>query len=74
MPSYEVEHSVDLSNDQQDAIAAAVTNAHCTTFNALRIFMNIRFTNIATHAVYVAGKRVCSTTALIALSLTAGCS
>ena len=58
MPSYEVEHICPLTEAQKDEIAEAITKIHTTQFNAPRLFVNCRFTNVKEHAVYVAGKRV----------------
>lgn len=58
MPNYEVEHICPLTVNQQDEIAAAITEIHSSKFSTPKLFVNVRFTNISDHAVYVAGKRV----------------
>ncbi|KAL1303607.1 hypothetical protein AAFC00_006971 [Neodothiora populina] len=57
MPAYEVEHICDLTEDEQDKIAETITNIHSETFATPKLFVNVRFTNIAHHVTYVAGKR-----------------
>lgn len=57
MPAYEVEHVCPLAIGQQDELAEAITKIHSEQFNAPRIFVNVRFTNIENQATYVAGKR-----------------
>lgn len=47
-----------LSPEQQDSLAEAITQIHCKTFDALSIFVNIRFTDISNSVLYVGGKRV----------------
>ena len=59
MPNYEVEHTTPLTPQQQDALAEAITKIHTEKFSAPSLFVNVRFTDIFKHAVYVAGKRVC---------------
>jgi len=59
MPSYEVEHVCPLTVAQQDEIAQAITRIHSTKFSTPKLFVNVRFTDITGHVVYVAGKRVC---------------
>ena len=58
MPNYEVEHICPLTASQQDELAEAITKIHSEKFNTPKLFVNIRFTNIAEHVVYLAGKRV----------------
>lgn len=58
MPRYEIEHYCPLTESQKDELAEAVTRIHATAFSTPRFFVNIRFTDIAKHDVYVAGKRV----------------
>ncbi|PSK59251.1 hypothetical protein C1H76_8041 [Elsinoe australis] len=57
MPRYEIEHYCPLTESQKDELAEAVTRIHATAFSTPRFFVNIRFTDIAKHDVYVAGKR-----------------
>ncbi|KAF1348091.1 hypothetical protein BDV97DRAFT_298721 [Delphinella strobiligena] len=57
MPAYEVEHICPLTLTQQDSLALAITKIHSPHFNAPRLFVNVRFTNISHQATYVAGKR-----------------
>lgn len=58
MPNYEVEHICPLTEGQKDEIASAITDIHAQQFTAPKLFVNVRFTNIKEHTVYVAGKRV----------------
>lgn len=57
MPNYEIEHICRLTVSQQDDIAAAVTEIHSSKFKTPKLFVNVRFTDINEHTVYVAGKR-----------------
>lgn len=58
MPLYEVEHIRALTEQQQDDLAEAITQIHADQFGAIRLFVNVRFTDVSKHRVYVAGKRV----------------
>jgi len=58
MPLFEVEHICHLSEDQLDMLAQSITKIHSEQFKTPALFVNIRFTNIASHVTYVAGKRV----------------
>jgi len=57
MPNYEVEHVCPLTISQRDEVAAAITRIHSDKFETPKLFVNIRFTDIKEHCVYVAGKR-----------------
>lgn len=57
MPAYEVEHICQLSPEQKDDLAMAITKIHSNHFNTPKLFVNVRFTNVDDHATYVAGKR-----------------
>ena len=57
MPAYEVEHICPLTVGQQDELAETITKIHSEQFNAPKLFVNVRFTNIEKHVTYVAGKR-----------------
>ena len=58
MPNYEVEYSFPMTDDQQHALADAITKIHSELFTAPSLFVNVRFTNVTGHALYIAGKRV----------------
>jgi len=58
MPLYEVEHICALTEQQQDALAEAITQLHAEQFGALRLFVNVRFTDVSKHKTYIAGKKV----------------
>ncbi|KAL9097024.1 MAG: hypothetical protein Q9165_000988 [Trypethelium subeluteriae] len=57
MPMYEVEHVCTLTPSQKDDLAEAITKIHSEQFTTPRIFVNVRFTDISEHDMYVAGKR-----------------
>ena len=58
MPLYQVQHSSPLSQDQQDKLAAKITEIHTEKFTTLSLFVNVTFTDISSQPTYVAGKRV----------------
>lgn len=43
MPHYEIHHSLDIPDYLQAALAAAITDLHCTLFNAPSMFVNVTF-------------------------------
>jgi len=55
---YEVEHCCALSEKQQDALAEAITDIHSEQFGAVRLFVNVRFTDVSEDKTYIAGKKV----------------
>jgi len=57
MPIYQVHHIVPLTDEQQDAIAEAITVCHSENFKTPRLFVNVFFVDAATENRYVAGKR-----------------
>lgn len=54
---YEVEHVASLSEQQQDALAAAITRIHSELFACPVLFVNVRFTDVRLHVMYVSGQR-----------------
>lgn len=67
MPLFEIEHCISLSKVERDQIAQAITQIHTRKFCTPSLFVNIRFTNVANHILYVAGEevsRICPNTAL----------
>ena len=59
MPLYQIQHSSTLSRDQQDKLAAAITEIHAEKFTTPSLFVNVIFTDTSSQHTYVAGKRVC---------------
>ncbi|EWC44318.1 hypothetical protein DRE_01144 [Drechslerella stenobrocha 248] len=57
MPFYQILHSVELSPEQKDALATAITNAHCGATGALKLFVNIEFHHNTNPYQYVGGQR-----------------
>ncbi|KAL1962657.1 hypothetical protein VTN77DRAFT_9291 [Rasamsonia byssochlamydoides] len=47
MPLYEFEHAIQLSAQQKQALARAITDYHATTFNAPRFIVNCRFIDVS---------------------------
>lgn len=58
MPLYEIEHVIQLSADQKDELAKAITQIHSHLFTTPSLFVNVRFTDTSQHDVYVGGKKV----------------
>lgn len=58
MPLYEIEHITPLSSSQKDALARSITQIHSHLFTTPSLFVNVRFTDTASHDVYVGGKKV----------------
>lgn len=58
MPAYEVEHICELTDDQKDQLAEAITKIHSQQFSTPRVFVNVRITDISDQRTYVAGKQV----------------
>ncbi|KAF6237260.1 hypothetical protein HO173_004729 [Letharia columbiana] len=57
MPLYEIEHITPLSSSQKDALARSITQIHSHLFTTPSLFVNVRFTDTASHDVYVGGKK-----------------
>ncbi|KAH8807812.1 hypothetical protein F5884DRAFT_900143 [Xylogone sp. PMI_703] len=57
MPLYEVEYSIPLSKAERDEIAQAITHIHTRRFSTPSLFVNVRFTDVREHFMYVAGKQ-----------------
>lgn len=57
MPFYTVHHVAPLSEQQQDALATAITKIHSDKFTTPKIFVNVRFNDISKEVRYVGGKR-----------------
>ncbi|KAF2083804.1 hypothetical protein K490DRAFT_69452 [Saccharata proteae CBS 121410] len=60
MPLYTVSYKTPLSEDQRDALAAAITKTHSTLFTTPTLFVNVHFEDVTTgheSKRYVAGKR-----------------
>lgn len=57
MPYYEVNHSVLLTESQKDDLATRITQIHSTRFSTPRLFVNVKFTDIANTTLYIGGKK-----------------
>lgn len=57
MPLYLVSHAVDLTTNQQDTLATAITKLHTELFTAPALFVNVRFSAASQHVGYVGGKK-----------------
>lgn len=56
MPYYEINHATLLTASQKDDLAAKITQIHSERFSAPRLFVNIKFTDIASTPFYIGGK------------------
>ncbi|VUC27348.1 unnamed protein product [Clonostachys rosea] len=66
MPFYEVAHTVALTDDQKDALAAAITEVHSSRFTVPRMFINVVFTNTFSVPTYTGGKRTTVSNRIVA--------
>lgn len=57
MPIYDIQHIVPLTDAQQDELAEAITVIHSTKFKTPRMFVNVKYTDIADKVYYIGGKR-----------------
>ncbi|KAL9075333.1 MAG: hypothetical protein Q9161_001710 [Pseudevernia consocians] len=57
MPLYEIEHIIPLSSPQKDDLARSITQIHSRLFTTPSLFVNVRFTDTASHDVYIGGKK-----------------
>lgn len=60
MPFYQVFHSYPLTDDEQQAVASAITNLHATTFTTPTMFVHVQFTRSdesGATTYFMAGKR-----------------
>jgi phenylpyruvate tautomerase PptA (4-oxalocrotonate tautomerase family) len=57
MPAYDIEHICELSDNQKDQLAEAVTKIHSEQFSTPRLFVNVRITDTSSQRTYVAGKQ-----------------
>ncbi|ETN42107.1 uncharacterized protein HMPREF1541_04046 [Cyphellophora europaea CBS 101466] len=60
MPTYEVIHRCDLTNEQRDALAAAITEIHAQLFTVSKIFVNVWFRHWHEGGRYVGGQPECN--------------
>lgn len=58
MPLYDIEHVTPLTDDQQLALANALTEAHSTRFHTPSYFINVRFTDVSAMKVIRSGRVV----------------
>ena len=58
MPLYEVEYVISLSTDQKTHFAKSITEIHSQLFTTPSLFVNVRFTDVSHHDIYVGGKPV----------------
>ena len=68
MPLYEVEHITPLSVSQKHSLAKDITQIHSQLFTTPSLFVNVRFTDISRHDVYIGGKKVSSSISVLLLS------
>ncbi|KIW72147.1 hypothetical protein PV04_00366 [Phialophora macrospora] len=57
MPLYDVEHVIPLTEEQQETLAKAFTDAHATRFKTPKFFINVRYTDARGQAVFRGGRR-----------------
>ncbi|KEF62129.1 uncharacterized protein A1O9_00101, partial [Exophiala aquamarina CBS 119918] len=58
MPLYDVEHFIPLTEEQQSSLAIAFTKLHATRFKTPKFFVNVRYSNVSSQAVYRGGRKV----------------
>ena len=58
MPLYDIEHVIPLTDEQQLALANALTEAHATRFGTPSYFINVRFTDVSDMKVIRSGRVV----------------
>jgi phenylpyruvate tautomerase PptA (4-oxalocrotonate tautomerase family) len=58
MPLYDIEHVIPLTDEQQLALANALTDAHTTRFHTPTYFVNVRFTDVSDMKVFRSGRAV----------------
>lgn len=58
MPLYDIEHVIPLTDEQQQALANALTQAHTERFHTPTYFINVRFTDVSGMKVYRSGRSV----------------
>lgn len=58
MPMYLVEHSCNLTDEQKDQLAEAITKIHTEKFTVPRFFVNINIKDISSDVTYGGGMRV----------------
>ena len=58
MPLYDIEHVTSLNDEQQRALANALTEAHTARFHTPSYFINVRFTDVSDMKVYRSGRLV----------------
>ncbi|CAH0036451.1 unnamed protein product [Clonostachys rhizophaga] len=66
MPLYEIAHTIPLTDDQKDSLAAAITELHSSKFTVPRMFINVIFTNISNVPIYTGGKRTTASNRIVA--------
>ena len=57
MPFYQVYHSLQLTDSQQQQIASAITEIHTRVFTSLSALVNVDFVDVSSRSVFVAGYR-----------------
>ncbi|RSM19141.1 hypothetical protein CDV31_002062 [Fusarium ambrosium] len=57
MPLYEIEHCIPLSKEQRDELAQTITHIHTKKFSTPSLFVNVRFTDVRDHCMYIAGQQ-----------------
>lgn len=55
MPLYDIEHVTPLTDDQQEALAKALTAVHSKRFGTPSYFVNVRYTDVTDMKVYRGG-------------------
>ncbi|KAH8807814.1 hypothetical protein F5884DRAFT_900144 [Xylogone sp. PMI_703] len=58
MPLYDIEHVIPLTDEQQLALANALTKAHTDRFHTPTYFINVRFTDVSDMKVIRSGRVV----------------
>lgn len=58
MPFYVISHTDDMTLQQRDDLAAAITTTHTTLFTTPSLFVNVKFEHSSETSYYVGGKRV----------------
>ncbi|RDW59936.1 hypothetical protein BP6252_13023 [Coleophoma cylindrospora] len=58
MPLYDIEHVIPMTDEQQLALANALTKAHTARFHTPSYFVNVRFTDVSNMKVYRSGRLV----------------
>ena len=58
MPFYDVQHTLSLSEQQEERLADAIATIHTSLFTTPKLFVNVAFTDVSNRQIFAAGKRV----------------